>query len=221
MSLNIRLASKYDVEAMTKLHLSSFSPDEHLGALLGPAFVRASYLWHVTDECAYVIIAEMDGKLLGLLGMCDGSFTMRMIRGCWQAFLGALIRRPLLLIDRRLWSRITRTQAHSEWVNEFCSTSGVAQMTIGAVDVGARGHNVFPSLIRSCEKISKERGIVAVRAGLYRRNAPCQRAFVKSGWVEFPELGSAETIYFVFVSNSELLKRFPYLTAREVIDHEK
>jgi len=218
--LNVRLASESDVEAMTNLHLSSFSPDEHLGTLLGPTFVQASYRWHVTDECAYVIIAEMDGKLMGLLGMCDGSFTIRMIRGCLREFLGALLRHPRLLIDRRLWSRLARTKAHSEWVNEFCSTAGVAQMTIGAVNAGARGHNVFPSLIKNCEKISNERGHAAVRAGLYRKNEPCRRAFVKSGWVEVPELGSDETMYFVFVLNPELLKKFPNLTSGKIVSTE-
>jgi len=220
MSLNIRLALESDVEAMAKLHLASFSPDEHLGVLLGPAFVRASYLWHVTDETAYVIIAEMDGNLLGLLGMCDGPFTMRMIRGCWQAFLGAFARHHQLLIDRRLWSRLARAKVRSEWVTEFCSTPGVAQMTIGAVDVNARGHNVFPSLIRSCENISKERGSAAVRAGVYRGNAPCRRAFVKSGWIEIPELGSDETVYFVCVFNPDLLKRFPQLAPSKVVGPE-
>lgn len=221
MSLKIRLASVSDVEAMTKIHLSSFIPDEHLGTLLGPIFVRASYLWHVTDACAYVIVAEEDGKLLGLLGMCDGSFTMRMIKGCLWVFLGALLRRPRLLIDRRLWSRLARTKTHYEWVNEFCSTPGVAQMTIGAVDAGARGKNVFPSLIKNCEKISKERGNVAVRAGLYRRNVPCQRAFVKCGWIEVPELGTDETMFFVFVLDKALLKKFPNLLTNDVLDMEK
>jgi hypothetical protein len=86
-------------------------------------------------------------------------------------------------------------------------------MTIGAVDVKARGQSVFPLLIRRCEDISRARGIAAVRAGVYRSNAPCQRAFVKSGWAEIPALGSEETVYFVRVFSADLLKTFPLLVS--------
>lgn len=211
MPLTTRLATISDVKAMAMLHMASFQPHEHLGALLGSKFVEASYLWHVSNDCAYVIVAELEGALVGLLGMCDGPFTMRMLRGCRGAFVGAILRRPWLLIDQRLWSRLARAKASSVWVGEFCSTQGVAQMTIGAVDGKVRGHNVFPSLIRCCEDSSKARGIVAVRAGVYRKNTSCQRSFVKSGWVEVPDLGSHETVFFVRVFSHDLLERFPQL----------
>ena len=216
MTLTTRIATAADVEAMATLHLASFSPDEHLGVLLGPGFVRASYRWHVSGGTAYAIVAELDGRLVGLLGMCDGPFTTRMIRGCIPAFLGAIARRPRLLAERGLWSRLARAKASAEWVARFCSTPGVAQMTIGAVDGAARGHSVFPSLIARCEEISRSRGISAVRAGVYRSNAPCRRAFVKSGWTEVPALGSEETVYFVRVLRADLLRSFPQLATAGV-----
>jgi len=212
MSVTTRTATIADVQSMTSLHMASFRPGEHLGALLGPAFVRAYYMWHVTDDCAYAMVAELDGSLVGLLGMCDGPFTMRMLRGCRRAFAFAILRRPWLLVDRRMWSRVARAKASSRWVGEFCSTPGVAQMTIGAVDASARGHSVFPSLIKCCEEVSVARGIAAVRAGVYRGNTSCKRAFVKSNWAEVPELGSDETVFFVRVFSPELLKRFPQLS---------
>jgi GNAT superfamily N-acetyltransferase len=217
MALTTRIATGADVEAMATLHLASFSPDEHLGALLGPGFVRASYHWHVSDDAAYVIVAELDGKLVGLLGMCDGPFTTRMMRGCIPAFLGVFARRPWLVLDRRLWKRLARAKASAEWVSRFCSTDGVAQMTIGAVDASARGHSVFSSLIRRCEDVSRSRGIGAVRAGVYRSNEPCRRAFVKSGWVEVPALCSQDTVFFVRVFSADLLQSFPELAAAGVV----
>jgi hypothetical protein len=217
MALTIRIATPADVEAMAQLHLASFSPDEHLGALLGARFVRASYRWHVIADTAYVIVAESDGKLVGLLGMSDGPFTKRMILGCLPAFLGALARRPRLLMDRRLWSRLARAKTSAEWVNRFCSTLGVAQLTFVAVDAAARGHSVFPSLIKRCEDISRSRGSRAVRVGVYWWNQRCRRAFVKNGWVEVPALGSKDTVFFVRVFGADLLQSFPQLDAAGVV----
>jgi hypothetical protein len=217
MALTIRMATRTDVEAMAKLHLASFSPDEHLGTLLGPGFVRASYHWHVSDNAAYAIVAELDARIVGLLGMCDGPFTTRMILGCLPAFVGALARRPRLLVDRGLSKRLTRAKASEEWVGRFCSTRGVAQMTIGAVDAAARGHSVFPALIKRCEDISRSRGIGAVRAGVYRLNESCRRAFVKSGWTEVPALGSEDTVFFVRAFSADLLQSFPQLAAAGVV----
>ena len=211
MLVTTRVATEADVEGMARLHLASFSRDEHLGVLLGPGFVRASYRWHVTDDTAYVIVAELDDRLVGLLGMCDVPFTTRMMKGCIPAFLGALARRPRLLVGRPLWSRLARSQAGEEWVGRFCSTPKVAQMTIGAVDAAARGHSVFPALIGRCEDISRSRGIRAVRAGVYRSNAACRRAFVKSGWTEVPALGSAETVFFVRAFDPDVIRDFPQL----------
>ena len=220
MPLTMRLATRTDVDAMTALHMSSFSADDHLGALLGPGFVRASYLWHVTDSMAWVIVAELHGQVVGLLGMCDGPFTKRMLRGCSTAFAAALLRRPRLLADRRLWSRLVRTKATPAWVAQFCAEPGVAQMTIGAVDAKTRGHSVFPALIARCEVEGRARGLQAVRAGLYTQNVPCYRAFVKSGWTEVPELGSDDTTYFVRAFHREVVERFPYLADAGVANPE-
>ncbi len=209
--ISIRVAVKADVDALVELHLSSFTPDNHLGMLLGADFVRASYYWHLADKRGYVIVAELNGRLAGLLGMCDGPFTIPMLWACRWTFLRALLRHPRLLTDRRLWRRLKREKVSVKWVSEFCSWPNVSQMTIGAVAATARGHNVFPLMIKHCDEINKAHGVAATRAGVYRENLSCQRAFVKSGWTEIPELGSSETVYFVRVFSSDLLKRFPDL----------
>lgn len=197
---------------MVALHLASFSPDEHLGVLLGPGFVRASYAWHVTDPAAWAIVAEMQGSVVGLLGMCDGPFTSRVLRSCLGSFIASLLRRPGLLFDRRLWSRLVREKPSAPWVGRFSAELGVAQMTIGAVDSGTRGVSVFPSLIRECERLGQVRGLRAVRAGVYRGNLPCQRSFAKCGWTEVEALGSVDTVYFVRVFDPHLLEMFPGLS---------
>jgi len=218
MPLTSRLATVSDVDAMTALHLRSLAADEHLGALLGEDFVRASYLWHVTDPMAWVVVAESDGAFIGLFGMCSGPFTTRMLWGCKAALVAALFRRPNLLADRRLWSRLARGKSGPPWVARFCAEPGIAEGTIGAVDASARGQGVFPALIRQCETECLSRGLSAVRGGLYRRNVPCYRAFVKTGWTEVPDMGSEERVYFVRVFKREVIDRFPQLSEAGVPD---
>jgi GNAT superfamily N-acetyltransferase len=160
----------------------------------------------------WVIVAEFDGEVVGLQGVCDGPFTTRMLRGCSMAVAAALLRRPRLLADRRLWSRLVRRKATVAWAAKFCTEPGVAQMTIGAVSAKTQGHGVLSALIARCEVEGRSRGLRAVRVGLYRRNLACYRVFVKkSGWVEVSALGSDDTTCFVRVFHREVFERFPQL----------
>jgi GNAT superfamily N-acetyltransferase len=215
-ALTIRLADLRDVEAMADLHCHSFSEKEHIGILLGARFVQATYRWHVTDPTAYALVAELEGQLIGLLGMCDSAFTGPMFRFAVRPLIWAVLRRPRLLVDRRVVGRFFRASGGEKWVSEFCAAPGVAQMTIAAVSETARGHNVFPRLIQECEVYAAERGSRAIRAGVYRWNAPSQRAFVKRGWPEVPELGSADTVFFLRILDPSIRERFPLLPAAAV-----
>ncbi len=211
MVVDTRVAARADVERMVRLHLASFSTDDHLGVLLGQAFIRASYRWHVRDESACAIVAEAGGRLVGLCGVCDGPFTGRMIHGCAAALVAGLVRRPGLLANRRLWSRLTRTTGHPEWVSRFCASRRVAQLTYIAVDANSRGNGVFPSLVRRCEAICRSREITAIRVGVYRSNLRSQRAFEKCGWRLVPALGSDEMVCLVRVLNAATFEAFPDL----------
>lgn len=196
--VNIRLATKNDVEKLTDLHCQSFTADDHIPVAFGRDYVRATYKWLVTSKIAYTLVAVYENDIVGLVSMCDRGFTLPMFIACVPEFIGSIIKSPSLLFDKKLWKRLFRQpDIPNKIADNIVKTKGVAQMTIGAVDSKFRGQSVFPKLISSTKYFSRIRGARAIRAGVYKTNMPCRRAFEKDGWVEVKELATADTVFFM------------------------
>ncbi len=187
-SLNfvIRAATTNDIAALTELHCASFRPEEHVPVMLGRDYVRAAYRWLITSNRAYCIVADSAGKVIGLVGVCDGPFTLPMFIACLPEFMKSVLRSPGLLLRKALWSRLFRRPDVSKTSRKLADQPGFAQMTIGAVDPEYRGAGVFPALVEATITQSKNRGSRAIRSGIYKSNQPSRRVFDKGGWIELP-----------------------------------
>ena len=195
--LSIRLASPADIDKLTELHCTSFQPEDHVPVMMGRNYVAATYRWQVSGEQAYTLAAEADGKIVGLVGICDGPFTRPMFMACLPEFFQSLIRSPGLLFKKKLWQRLFRRPTVSKHSKDIADYPGFAQMTIGAVDADYRGKGVFPELVEATKSYSKARGSRAIRAGVYKTNMPSRRVFIKGGWIETPELETPDTVFYV------------------------
>ena len=205
--VNIRLANKNDIENLTKLHCNSFTPDEHIPVVFGRDYVRATYKWLVTSKIAYTLVAENNKNIVGLVAMCDSGFTLPMFIACVPEFLKSIIKSPSLMVDKKLWKRFIRQpDIPNKIADKIVKTRGVAQMTIGAVDQNFRGQSVFPLLISNTKLFSKNRGTRAIRAGVYKTNKPCRRAFEKDDWVEVSELETSDTVFFMAFLDETIAK---------------
>jgi hypothetical protein len=196
--IRIRLADLNDVVGMTDLHCRSFKPEEHVPMALGKDYVQATYKWLVTSNQSYALIAENGSSVVGLVAVCDRSFTFTMFVACLPQFMISMIENPALLFNIKLWKRLFRRPDVVNSVSkQIVNTPGVSQMTIGAVDGSFRGQNIFPKLISSTKIYSKQRGSRAIRAGVYNWNKSCIRAFEKDGWIKVPELSTTDTLFFM------------------------
>ncbi|MDD4736892.1 MAG: hypothetical protein PHP44_12410 [Kiritimatiellae bacterium] len=207
-TVSIRLATLDDLDHVTKLHLASFTPEDHVPVMLGPRYVKATYRWQISTPDAYTLVAELDGAIVGLVAVCDKPFTRPMFMGCLGEFFISVLKNPTLLMQAALWKRLFRRSGVSGKGDEMASHPGMAQMTIGAVDAECRGAGIFPALIEATKVFSRQRGSRAVRAGVYKTNAPCQRVFIKGGWIETPELETADTVFYVAYFDSSLPEEF-------------
>jgi hypothetical protein len=196
-SLIIRLATLDDLEDVTKLHLASFGPNDHVPVMLGTRYVRATYKWQISSPEAYTLVAESNGKIVGLVGICDKSFTRPMFMACLGEFFLSLLKNPSLLFRRKLWQRVLRVSKSSSTGEKIAQHAGMAQMTSVAVDAGFRGFGVFTGLVAATRSFSKARGSKAIRAGVYKENNSSHRAFIKRGWIETKELETSDTIFYV------------------------
>src|SRR4030067_3167158 len=154
-NFNIRLATKKDLDFLVYLHYESFKTEEHIPMLLGKKYVRATYSWHINCINADIMIAESQGKVMGYMGFCDGSYTFPMFVACLPEFVISLLSKPCLFFNKRLWQRYLRRSYNNGNVYDG---PGFAQLTIGAVDADYRGRGVYPALVEASKEYCRARG---------------------------------------------------------------
>lgn len=194
----IRRAGLGDLDDLTRLHCASFRREEHAPMILGPRYVRATYRWLLGAAEAYALVAESEGKVVGLVAVCDRGFTWPMFRACFGELVVSLVTDPRRLLNGALWRRLLRNPSgrkgkHRSMLDE----PGVAQMTIGAVDAAFRGLGVFRGLIEATRVVSADRGSRAIIAGVYKSNSASRRAFERAGWKESRAMETAETVFYL------------------------
>lgn len=219
LDFTVRLATEADLNDLTELHCNLFEPEDHIPVMLGKEYVRATYRWFVTSSQAYCFVADCASKIIGMVTMCDSSFTRPMFFACLPEFIWSLLRSPHLIFQSRLWNRLLRRPETSTGASSLTSHPGFAQMSVIAVAHEWRGTGVFRSLVEKAKCYSKSRGSLAMRAGVYKLNQPSRRAFVKNGWIEMPELETNDTIFYVYFLDSAFPNQFgiprPQLTTHD------
>jgi ribosomal protein S18 acetylase RimI-like enzyme len=203
----VRIASPDDLDRLTVLHCDSFRPEDHIPVMLGKDYVRATYRWLITSNQAYCLVADSDQKLIGMVAVCDGSFTRPMFVACLPEFIGSLLRSPKLIFKKRLWDRLLRGSEASKEAHHIANYPGLAQLTIVAVATEYRGAGIFSALVEAAKTYSRNRGSIAIRAGVYKFNQPSRRAFTKNGWCEMPELETSDTVFYVYYLDPDLPNR--------------
>lgn len=203
----VRMATTEDLDRLTDLHFDSFRPEDHIPVILGREYVQATYRWLLTSNQAYCLVADSDHKLIGIVAVCDGSFTRPMFLACLPEFVRSLLRSPRLIFEKRLWDRLLRRPETSEEANRIADYPGFAQLSIIAVAAECRGAGIFPALVEAAKTYSRNRGSVAIRAGVYKFNQPSRRAFAKNGWIETPELETSDTVFYVYYLDPDLPNR--------------
>jgi GNAT superfamily N-acetyltransferase len=208
MIFNIRLATIKDINKLTDLHCKSFKPEEHVPMMLGRNYVNATYKWQVLSKDAYVLVAESEDTLVGLVAVCDGAFTKAMFTACLPELFISILLKPSRVFSKMLWKRLFRRPDMAKGAEALLDYPGFAQMTIGAVEKDFRGSGVFGELIEATKEYSRKRGSKAIRAGVYKRNNSSRRVFVKSGWAELPQLETEDTIFYVAAFDESFSKEF-------------
>ena len=201
--MNIKFANLNDLNEITELHCLSFDSKDHVPMMLGKNYVKATYKWLISSNESYVLIAEDEGKINGLVAVCNGAFTKPMFISCFPEFILSLVLKPTRLFSKMLWQRLLRRPDVDRSKMSIIDSPGFAQMTIGAVDSNSRGSGVFGLLIEETRISSNKRGSYGIRAGVYKKNKSSRRVFEKSGWQEIKALETKETVFYTSFFNDE------------------
>ena len=137
----------------------SFTAETHIPVIFGESYIHAMYTWLVSSSTSYVLVASNDKTVIGLVAVCDDSFTKPMFFACLPALLKSIILRPKILTKGALWGRLFR---RSSFVNKNYYKRDVlnsSQMTISAINRDYRGKGIFGKLIQEVLKESMNLGI--------------------------------------------------------------
>ncbi len=78
----VRTATAGDIPALVKLHIACFRPEEQVPVMLGADYVRATYRWLLGSKSCYCLVATLNGRIVGLAGICDGPYAVPMLVAC-------------------------------------------------------------------------------------------------------------------------------------------
>ena len=194
----IRRAQPSDIDRLVELQMEAFAPEENIPVSLGRRFVRAKYRWLVASERAYTLVAVIEGKIIGLVGVSDTSYFRPMLRASFRELLRGVVLKPSVFFNKSLWKRLIQNDGYKiQLAKKISGHRKFAQLAIIIIEKGYRGQGIFPALIEAAIKTSRSRGSRAIRAGIYKENWASRRAFEKVGWTEMPELETADRVYSV------------------------
>ena len=201
LDITIHLANSNDVDDLTELHCASFRPENSFITTLGKDFVKSTYRWQLNCKDTYVLVAKINGKIGGMIGVCDGPYSLKLLKGCFLHLIVSLIKNPSLMFSRTAWSRIFRRSSHrNDLSRRLSNATSVAQIVNASVDSNFRGKGIFRMLADSAKATSRRRGSRAIRAGVYKKNLAGCHAYIKSGWIPVPILETSDTVcYFAFL----------------------
>lgn len=203
LSIEIRIATRKDIDQLTKLHCDSFSPKDHVPRMLGRNYVESMYRWLVDENESYTLVAETKGEIVGVAAVCNGPYTRPMFIACLPSLLRNILARPSLLFRANLWKRLFRQPNGFKSENTKSKYAGYAQMTIGAVDRDHRKNGVFSALIDASRHSAIDCGNDGIYAGVYKSNMSCRQVFVSNGWIEAEDLETHDTVFY-YIARADL-----------------
>jgi hypothetical protein len=208
MDINIRIANNSDLENLTILHCNSFTADNHIPMIFGKSFIKSNYKWLLNSGKSYVLVAEYKHEIIGLIAVSDIPFTRPMFLASCPQMLISLIRRPWIILNKKLWKRVFRLNNKTQSTRSILRAKGFAQMTIGAISNNHRGSGVFGMLVDAARINSKSRGSLAIRAGVYKVNTSSRKVFIKSNWQEFSQLETKDTVFYVTCYDKDFSEKY-------------
>ncbi len=195
-SFKIRLANLKDLDSLVELHWKSFSKEEHLAVRLGKAFIRAVYKWFITSPYTFTVVAEDGGQIIGLTTICDRAYSSLMFKNTLKNVIWGTLTHPSLLFNEELVGRLSTFLQRKKDVGEDSGdNTGVSHLAFIAVDKSARGKGIGIELLLFVKKVSRQRGNLKMRAGVYKGNAASIKMFQKGGFEIVPALESVRTYY--------------------------
>ena len=174
-SARIRMCNVNDAAALAWLHHKYIS--DHMDTVLLEAYYRVC----LTSKCSFCICAEMDGTIIGYIGIISERMTLVAIAICRElmAILRCISNRPVMLLE--LARQVCR------WMHFATFSRSHAQLPLWeyrpvVVAKEYRGQRVAQLLLAAAEHVLQSRGVSHVHLWVKRDNVSAIRAYEHSGF---------------------------------------
>jgi GNAT superfamily N-acetyltransferase len=185
-------ATPFDVKALAALHCKCFSREEHIPVQLGESFIQAIYRWFVTSPDTCVLVARRGDRIVGFTAFSDRPYNLPMSRACRHELVKGYLRHPRTLFNIEVLGRILRLFSPRRRALEH---EKEGQIAFTGVDPAFQGQGIGKALKNASIQVCRERGMVAVTTGVYRKNHRARRLNEEAGFIEVPSMSSRRVVY--------------------------
>lgn len=192
-AIEIDYGSSEYLDALVAMHMRHFTGAEHLGVLLGTAFVRDTYSWFLTSSNAFVLVAKEGERIVGYTSVSDEPYDRALIQACRKSMFRGLLVRPWLLCHREIVNRILQSIKIS---TRRISARKTAQIAFTVVEKDRRGMGIGSRLKQESIRICMERGATDVITGVRRENTASRRMNESAGFELLSPSSTGRMLYY-------------------------
>lgn len=184
--VTLERARAAEAETLAALHRACLPCPHNVLSCLGDGVVRCAYRWLVTSSDAVVVLARIDGTIVGATSLSRGSYTGHLARTCRGPLALGLLAHPGALIHPEVRERLA-----GAWRGRLASTGPTvggdavwAQVAFTFVAKDARGRGIASRLKRAGVEVARGWNVHGVVTGVRRDNAASRRMNERAGFVE-------------------------------------
>jgi ribosomal protein S18 acetylase RimI-like enzyme len=194
----IRKASITDIDILVSLHLQCFDKKTHLIVGLGRSYIRAMYKWFIISCETFILVAEHQSYIVGLIAGSDGSYNRPMLRGTILFVVFGILKHPLLLFNKEFLKRAIKILLGQKIVGEICrNEKGIAYLAFAAIRPSYRGKGLGDVLYRNAIIECIKRGCKRIRGGVRPKDNPGPTKILSGyGFTKEKELETNSTTFW-------------------------
>jgi ribosomal protein S18 acetylase RimI-like enzyme len=187
-TIRIRRAALEDLDDLVDLHYASFEPREHMALYLGRDFIRAMYRWFIGSPRTVTIVAEDQGKIVGLHTGCSGPYFNLMFTQNKAATVRSFVRRPWVIFYPVILKRFMGAFfAKNNRLHKLAADRTYMNFGIIAIHYDYRKKGLGVALTDGLVEEGYKRGWYKFYLITYKRNDAAARTLKSSGgWMREP-----------------------------------
>lgn len=189
--VTLESARAAEAEKLAALHRACLPCPHNVLSCLGDGVLRCAYRWFVASDAAAVVVARIDGTIVGATSLARGSYAGQLVRHCRGPLAFGLLAHPGALGHPEVRERLAgvwrgRRGSHGAAAGDDAAGDDAAwaQVAFTFVSPDARGWGIAARLKRAGVEVARGWSVRGLVTGVRRDNAASRRMNERAGFVE-------------------------------------